>query len=151
MGVITPKGPNPFETNTANARYTQLSQLKNNFILAGLPGDAEVIFGGRGHNVTIEPVVGDIAVMGSRKGTVTAVSKTGSAYNNVTFKYVNHRGVLTTMQVVLRSTVTVPSGAVLAGNVGYACTLGTILFLRTRTDDPLTWTPEARNAYERNL
>lgn len=151
MGVINPKGPNPFETNTGSARYTELSNLKNNFIVAGLPGDAEVIFGGRGHDVTIKPVVGDIAILGSRKGIVTAVSKTGLVYNNVTFKYVNYRGVLTTLQVVLRTTVNVPANAVLSGNVGYACSLGTVLFLRTRTNDFNTWPQVAQIAEERKV
>lgn len=150
MGVITQKGPNPFETNTASPRYTQLSQFKNDFQRAGLPGDAEAIFG-RGLITTPDPVVGDVALLGNRIGIVTAVSKTGTNYNNVTLKYKNEvTGEMDTIQIVLRSTVTVPTGAVLGGHVGRACSLGTILFLRTRTEDPQTWTAEARNAFERN-
>ncbi len=151
MGVTTPKGPNPFETNTGAARYTQLSQFKNDFLRAGLPGDAEAIFG-RGLDVTTQPVAGDVALLGNRIGVVTGTSKTGVNYNNVTLKYKNQvTGELDTIQIVLRSTVTVPTNAVLGGHVGYACSLGTILFLKSRTDDPQTWTPEARAAAERNV
>lgn len=149
MGVITPKGPNPFETNTGNPRYTQLSQFKNDFMRAGLPGDAEAIFG-HGYIVTAEPIAGDIALLGNRVGVVTAVAKTGSVYNNVTLKYKNQvTANLDTIQIVLRSTVTVPANAVLNGNVGYACSLGTILFIKARTTDQSTWTAEAQNAAQR--
>jgi len=146
MGVMSQKGPNPFETNSASLRYTQLSQFKNDFMRAGLPGDAEAIFG-RGYIVTAEPVQGDVALLGNRIGVVTAISKTGVNYNNVTLKYKNQvTGNLDTIQIVLRSTVTVPSGAVLGGHVGYACSLGTILFIKSHTTDQSTWTQEARNA-----
>lgn len=82
MGVVSPKGPNPFESNPNSPRYTQMYDLHKRLQYRGLISEFDAaVLNGISNIANIQPLTieeveaGDIALIGNRVGTVYQVQR----------------------------------------------------------------------------
>lgn len=174
MGLTTPKSPNLRETDTANARYTDLNRfhkngakllINGNDFLNGLlnipPGDSRVVTDFIEDGSKIK--VGDIVLVGNRIGKISAID-------------FDNGGTEATLDItVIEENMPLPQGAVEAdenfidptrrqvdyiigiqtdtaealrrtGGTTFGLTVGTPAIISAKNSDPATWGDIARAA-----
>lgn len=161
--------PNPNVADPNSPKYTELSKHKNNWVTAGLIGDAKTYIGGGwdklfsdqnlqvGTNISI----GDHVLMANRIGVVTAFTTSGGFITSITVKEDMHfvpkmdnpsldgfdaNGLTRTVKYVLRPDADL-EGLIVANCFLYT---GILLVLKQKTQNPNSWPDVAQAAYRLN-
>lgn len=169
--TLQSKGPNPFETNTASPRYTELSRLKGDWVRAGLFSDAAAFYGsghefiyGRPQSIETDAAVGDTVLLGNRMGKIQTILKDDDD-NFVGYEVYEDLRALPldysddaegygyasdNTKVGRKVNYILAQGAeetgILNGNINQAVTPGSLIVLKNPTTNEQTWPKIAQDA-----